>query len=251
MQVEFESDFQKKILSVSFKEGTVFKDKSDLDLWKKLWMEELKAWHSPYKALINFSNVTFSDESEAFFAHLKKMFDFLERFFLRKSVAWGLKQIPANIEFPFEVVESEEEACKVLGLRERVRAPSEDFRSLIRLDNHFEQKNVELSFLEPVILTKEKVAILRSKMTNNLMLWHSHWKLLIDCHNLEIPAESHQGFESMVRFLKGFFLEDVVGYSPLSKDLSYPFSVFRSRHKAAAQVKSSGTDSGRDAHCKK
>lgn len=248
MQVQFESDFQKKILFVSFPANTVIKDKNDLDLWKKQWTEVLKSWHSPYKAVIDFSNARMEDDSEDFKNALTRMFEFLKRFFLRKVVAWGL-QSPWK-DLPFESVQTEEEALQAVGLRERVRLPSEDFRSLIHLDNHFEQQNVELAFLEPVVLSKDKLAILRSKMTNNLMQWHSHWRLIIDCTNLEIPEESLASFESMVRFLKGFFLEDIVGYSPV-KGRSYPFPVFRSRHKAAAQVKGSGTESGRDAHCKR
>lgn len=249
MQVQFESDFQKKVLFVSFAPFTVLKDKSHVDEWKKQWIEILKAWHSPYKALIDFSNVHI-EHSPELMGELTRLFEFLKRFFLRKVVAWGLKEQIEN--FPIELVVAEEDALKILGLGERgPRTSSGDFRSLIHIDNHFEQKNIELSFLEPVVLTKDKVAILRSKMTNNLMLWHSGWHLLVDCTNVQIPEESYEAFQSMVRFLKGFFLQEIVGYSPTQKDLKYPFPVYRSRHRAAAQVKGDGTESGRDAHCKK
>lgn len=250
MQVQFESDFQKKVLYVSFPTSTVLKEVTQIDLWKKQWVEVLKAWHSPYKAVVDFSNVRIENDSPEFLAAIARLFEFLKRFFLRNVVAWGLQDEIQH--FPIELVATEEEALKFIGLRERApRSSSEDFRSLIHLENHFEQQNVELSFVEPVVLSKDKVTILRSKMTNNLMLWHSHWHLLVDCTNLEIPEESFESFHNLIRFLKGFFLEDVVGYSPAKKDLAYPFQVFRSRHKAAAQVKGSGTESGRDAHCKK
>lgn len=249
MKVEFESDFQKKILYVSFLEPTLLKDTQAIEAWKKQWMEALKAWHSPYKALIDFSKVNIEASSEDFQRKWKSFFDFLSRFFLRKAVIWGFK---GSFDLsPFESVSSEEEAFKLIGIRERKRAPSDDFRSQIHIDNHFEQQNVEISFLAPVVLNKEKLAVLRSKMTNNLMLWHSEWFLLVDCSNLEMPPEIFKDFEKMIVFLKSFFLKELVGYSPASKEAKYPFPVYRSRHRAASQVKGSGNTSGRDAHCKR
>lgn len=250
MQVLFESDFQKKVLFVSFPPETVLREASQIDEWKKQWVEVLKSWHSPYKASIDFSNLHFENNSEEVLTKLTRMVEFLKRFFLRSLVGWGLKDAPDH--FPFPLTKTEEEALQSIGLRDRgPRSASEDFRSIIHIDNHFEQENVELSFLQATVLDKDKLAILRSKMTNNLMQWHSSWHLLIDCSNLEIPEESLESFQNMVRFLKGFFLQEVIGYSPAAKGLSYPFPVFRSRHKAAAQVKGSGKSSGRDAHCKK
>ncbi len=248
--IQFESDFQKKILYISFPSKIVLAKKSQIDDWKKQWIEVLKSWHSPYKALIDFSNVEIQN-SEEIFSALKKMFDFFERFFLRKIAAWGISDKNLFKSIPCDCVETEEDALKILGLRERKHSASEDFRSQIHIDNHFEQQSVELSFLSPSLLTVDKLAILRSKLTNNLMLWHSQWSLIVDCSQLEIPDSSYVDFEKMLKFLKGFFLQDIVGYSPTSKDAKYPFTVYRSRHKAAAHIKGSGLESGRDAHCKK
>ncbi len=249
MQIRFESDFQKKILYVSFAEEFVLGELSDLVEWRRQWTEVLKAWHSPYKALIDCTNLRLENQSSEMTAALERMFEFLKRFFLRKVVGWGYREDLGHQALPFEVVLTQDEGLDHIGVRERVARSSEDFRSLIHLDNHFEQQNVELSFTEPVILSSDKIAILRSKMTNNLMLWHSQWHLLIDCSNVQIPEEAWVDFEKMIRFLKGFFLHDVVGYSPTAKSQKFPFEVFRARHKAAAQVKVQTNTSGRDANC--
>ncbi|MBI2603353.1 MAG: hypothetical protein HYW48_09890 [Deltaproteobacteria bacterium] len=247
MDVKFESDFQKKILAVSFPKMTVLGNVSDVESWRKLWMEQLKAWHSPYKAIIDCSHLRIASDSEVQKA-LERMFNFLARFFLKKVVGWGNGKGLEHL--PFEVLAEEEEALAALGLREKQpRKASEDFRSLIHLDNHFEQKVVELSFAEPVALDKGRLVVLKSKLTNNLMQWHSHWNLLIDCTNLEIPPELNEPFQAMIRFFKGFFLSEMVGYHPQGKGKSYPFPTFRARHRAAAHLKSDTLESGRDANC--
>jgi hypothetical protein len=110
---------------------------------------------------------------------------------------------------------------------------------------------VELSFsADAVIDTKEKLQTLRSKLTNNLMQWHSAWSLLIDCTHLEIAAELHADWELMLKFFRGFFLKEVLGYSPKSKELTYPFQVYRARHNAAGRLEGEGLFSGEDADCK-
>ncbi len=249
MVLQLESDFQKKILFISFPPETVLSELSQVESWQKQWSEPLKAWHSPYKALIDCSSLSIKANSPEIHQALSRMLAFFSKFFLRKAVGWGLRTDSGLEQAPFEIVSTQDEALALLGIREQVSRAVSDFRSLIHFDNHFEQKNVELSFAEPVSLTKDKMLILKSKLTNNLMLWHSGWSLLIDCTNLEIPEEDWADFDRLVKFLKGFFLEDFIGYVADKKGKTYPFPVFRSRHKAAAQLKPKVIESGRDANC--
>ena len=250
MQIHFESDYQKKVLYVSFGPGSQIRDRTEIDPWRAQWTEVLKSWHSPYKAIIDCRNLQILGTSPDVQGALDRMFRLLKSFFLRKVAGWGRQEGKGHESLPFEVFSTEAEALEALGIRERVpKAGTDDFRAMIHIDNHFEQKTVELSFQGPVSLDKEKLVILKSKLTNNLMQWHSQWDLLVDCSNLEIPEPEWEEFQKMLRFFKGFFLRDLVGYSPAAKGLSYPFPVYRARHRAAALIKGDGTESGRDANC--
>lgn len=249
MNLKFESDFQKKILYISFPAETLLSELSQVESWRQQWSEALKTWHSPYKALLDCSSLTIKPNSPELEQALSRMMVFFNKFFLRKAVGWGLEEGRGLEQAPFEIVKTQDEALAILGIREQVTRAVTDFRSLIHFDNHFEQRNVELSFAAPVSLTKDKIPVLKSKLTNNLMLWHSGWSLLIDCTNLEIPEECWPDFDRLIKYLKGFFLEDYLGYVADKKGKTYPFQVFRSRHKAAAQLKSSVIESGRDANC--
>ena len=164
MQVSFESDFQKKILYVSMPSETILKDTADVEAWRKQWVEVLKSWHSPYKALIDCSHLHIENTSDEMTGALERMFEFLKRFFLRKVAGWGFQEEYGHKQLPFEIAVTQEEGLELIGVRERVARSLDDFRSVIHIDNHFEQQNVELAFLEPTILTKEKLAILKSKI---------------------------------------------------------------------------------------
>ena len=108
---------------------------------------------------------------------------------------------------------------------------------------------MELNFAEDVVIDdKEKVEILKSKITNNLMQWHSAWNLMIDCSNLEMNPDINSEFERMLTFF-GDSLKETLGYSPRSKESQYPFKVYRSRHNAAGRLENEGNVSGDDANC--
>ncbi len=168
---------------------------------------------------------------------------------MKKAVMFGIDPELAAV-VPFDSYPDEDAAMDAIGLRARVQREPGDFRSSIQFQNHFRQHVVELNFAgDTVIDSKEKVAILRSKMTNNLMHWHSAWSLLIDCSQLEIKAEVFEDFESMVKFLKGFFLKEIYGYQPKDKTFTYPFKTYRARHNAAGRLEAEGLFSGEDANC--
>jgi hypothetical protein len=251
MQLEFEHNFQQKVMIQSFKEGSTIATAADVQSWRSQWMQQLSSWHSPYKALIDCRNLTVIDSSEVKDA-LERMLKFFHGFFLRKAVGIGGDATRGHSLLPFELIEDETEASSKAGLREaRAKAAPGDFRSTIQIQNHFQQHTVEVNFSDPVILdSKDKLADLRSKLTNNLMQWHSKWNLLIDLSNLDMHPTIHKDFDLMAKFFRGLFLKQVIGYSPKSAKEAYPFKVFRSRHKAAAELEAEGNFSGDDANCK-
>ena len=109
---------------------------------------------------------------------------------------------------------------------------------------------MELSFdRDEVVDERSKILALKSKITNNLMQWHSSWSLLIDCTHIEFSPDLSEDVDSMFKFFKGFFMKEVIGYSPKNKDLDYPFKVYRSRHSAAGRLEHEGNFSGEDANC--
>ena len=251
MKVKFENDFQFKVMSVSFEDETVFDSKAHIDEFKKQWLANLASWHSPYKAVVDLSKVRIGN------ADIKKDFEmlkkFLDGFFLKKVSGFGYQHSEHKEVIPFEVFKDESEAKESIGIRKR-KAPSaasEDFRSAISIENHFKQHCVEVSFKNPVILSsKDHLTAFKSKMTNNLMQWHSPWNLLIDCTNLDCKLEQEEldEFNRTIKFFNGFFLKKVIGYSPM-KGVEYPFKAYRSRHKAAADLEQDGAYSGDTADC--
>lgn len=251
MSIHFEHDYQNKIMTQAFTEPFVLNSDQDVQAWRQTWMDALKSWHSPYKTVINGEKLSLGsgadrEQIRSAFLRLEKL---MSGFFLKKAVIFGLDPELAAV-VPFDSYASEDDAMNAIGLRNREKREPGDFRGSIQLQNHFRQHVVELSFgMDTVIDTKEKVQILRSKMTNNLMQWHSAWSLLIDCSQLEIKEEVFPEIESMFRFFRGFFLKEIYGYQPKAKDLTYPFKTYRARHNAAGRLEAEGLFSGEDANC--
>ena len=248
MQLEFESNYRDKILYIRFSEPVSIESKTDVLKWRAQWTDALKSWHSPYKAMIDLTNIQTiadTDEVKEAFAQMARFF---KGFFLRKAAGFG-KEFGDLL--PFETFSEEDQASQCLGKRERKKVKPGDFRSAIQFENDFRQHVIELTFSDKVsITTSEQVIELKDKLTNNLMQWHSKWSLLIDCTNLEtVSPELEKDFERMFKFLTGFFMKQVIGYSPAGKDSVYPFKVYRSRHKSVAILEGEGLTSGDDANC--
>ncbi len=250
----FESDYRSKVLYVSFEEGSCIKESRDVQDMQKQWFKALSSWHSPYKALIDCTNLLFDcdKETDKISDELTKFFKLLSKFFLKKSAGFGRFEEKHHELLPFQVFQTKEEASKELAIRQRKLDPKiNDFRSLIQFDNHFRQHVVELSFRQEAFFDEvEKIKILESKLMNNLMLWHSSWSLLIDCKNLEFDEKVFSHFERMQKMLTGFFLKKIIGYMPKNRTLKYPFPVYLSRHKSANILKGEiPRVSGDDANC--
>jgi hypothetical protein len=243
MELSFEHDFQNKYMVQRFIAPTKLGSKSDVTTWRSQWTKELSKWHAPYKVLVDARQLEVSDLADVKEA-LELMIKFFQGFFLRKICAFGL----TNGNLPFENFATEEEAWQCLGLRQPKSIEPLDLRSAIQLQNHFQQHVIELGFAHPVVIkNKDDVQVLRSKLQNNLMQWHSKWSLLIDCTNLTVDGAATQDLERLLKVLKGFFMKDAVGYG--AKD-GYPFPTYRSRHRAAGILEGEGNFSGDAADCK-
>jgi hypothetical protein len=250
MKLSFEHEFQQKIMTQCFQEPLEIKTVGDVNKWRTAWMQELKSWHSPYKLIIDARQLTIAPAPEVHEA-LTRMFKFFEGLFLKSAIAFTDNESQL-VGLPCEVVKTFEDAQLKAGVR-GLRNPNApvDFRASIQIQNHFPQHVIEVSFSEDVdIKTKEQVLILKSKLTNNLMQWHSKWSLLIDCSRLTIAKDLDSEWQSMTKFLSGFFMKACVGYSPKVEQTDYPFKCFRARHKAVAGLEAEGMFMGNDAHCR-
>ena len=224
---------------------------ADVATWRAQWTGALNKWHSPYKALVNCQNLTVTDSPEVK-AALDRMIRFFQGFFLRKAAGFGLQAAAGHELLPFTVFGTEELAREDLGIRTaKVAGSVVDLRAAIQLQNHFQQHVVEVSFAEPVVLsTDADVKVLRSKLQNNLMQWHSKWSLIVDCGNLEVRPEAREEFQRLLKVMHGFFMKAAVGYGARSAEGAYPFPVYRARHRAAAELEGEGNFSGEDANCR-
>lgn len=252
MKHKIENDFQQKVMFQSWEEPFEVASLQDVQAWRDSWSVGLKSWHSPYKTLIDLRNISVRDADGEVAKALQRMVRFFDGFFLKKSVGFGAGENRGLEHLPFPIFADEELASAEIGLREK-RAPvaAQDFRSTIQLQNHFNQHVVEMSFSGPASLSgREEVLAVKSKLTNNLMQWHSKWSLLIDCVNLTAEEGARVHWEVMEKFLKGFFLKTIYGYGPKGAKESYPFEVFRARHNAAGRIENEGNFAGDEANCK-
>lgn len=251
MKIEFEHDYQKKVMIQTFVEPTTLRAKADVLKWRSLWLQELKSWHSPYSLLVDCTHLRI-EGSPSVCAELAVMERFFKGFFLKKIIGFGSESDRGYEHLPFTVYSSEEEASSKVGLnRQRKSKEQLEFRDLLHLENHFQQHVVELSFSQSARISEsDQVEVLKSKLTNNLMQWHSKWSLLIDCSNLTVDEAVQQDFQLLERYLRGFFLKTWVGYGAHGGKQWFPFPVYRARHRAAAVLDHEGSFSGDDADCR-
>jgi hypothetical protein len=252
VKVLFENDFQQKLMVQNFEAPTTIGSSADVLSWRSQWTAGLKPWHSPYKLLVDCTNLQITANDAKSTEAFAVMMRFFEGLFLRKAAGFGLDPDKGHERLPFPVFKTEDEALAELGVRSGgVRKAPGDFRSTIQIQNHFQQHVVEVSFAEPVtVTTREQIETLKSKLTNNLMQWHSKWSLLFDCTNLQMDPGIHPDFGKAERLLRGFFMKTVIGYAPSGPKETYPFPTWRARHAAVAQLEAEGKFSGDDASCR-
>jgi hypothetical protein len=249
IKLQFEPDYQKRVLCINFEEPADIMGKSDVLKWRSQWMQALSSWHSPYSALLDLNNIRTVSEGDAVQKELQLMLKFFEGFFLKKAVGFR-SDSNSPINLPFEIMSSEEKARATVGLDRQARKREKgNFRDSIQFTNDFRRHVIEVSFsYEAQIGGAEQWLDFKSKLSNNLMQWHSKWNLLINCENLEVSELGQSGWIDFQRYFSGFFMKNTLGYNP-SKGLKFPFQVYRSRHKAVAQLENEGAFSGNEAHC--
>lgn len=251
MTIEIENDFQQKIMTQSFSQPTTLATPADVQAWRAQWMTALSSWHSPYKALIDVTNLTIAPGDDVKKA-LDVMVKFFKGFFLRNVVGFGLDPAKGHASLPFTVHADIDAASEDIGVRTAKKREPTDFRSTIQIQNHFQQHTIEINFADHVVIdSKEKVATIKSKLMNTLMQWHSKWNLLIDCSHLDVSEDMKPELDKMFKVLRGFFMKDVIGYAPRARNKEqYPFDTYLARHKAAAVIEGEGNLSADKADCK-
>lgn len=249
-EVEFENHLQERVMEILFPNGLKINSSQDIADFKSLWRNNLKMWHSPYTCLLDLRGAQIAPLLREEFG---KLVQFFSNFFMKKCIGFSdSAENAARWTFGFEVKPSYEDACASSGLARAggLKRDLSDLRSRIQFENDFTNHAMEIRFLADTHFnTKEDVGILKSKLQNNLKQWHSPYSVLIDCHNVTFSPEAKDTFVSLEKFLKMFFCKMIVGFSPKGPKESYPFSVYRARHVAAAQCDNQGLTSGDTANC--
>ena len=86
--LEFENNFQKKYLVLSIKEPFTISAPKDVMTLRETWLQGLNSWHSPYKAVVDCSNLIIKPEAEAEekCKALDRMLKLLGGLFMKKAV---------------------------------------------------------------------------------------------------------------------------------------------------------------------
>ena len=247
-EIEFENHFSARVIVIIFPDGFKINAAEDITTIKNAWTKNLKSWHSPYTCLFDLRNFQISPEMEESF---DKLILFFKNFFMRKIIGFYDENSP-KVNVKFETVIGIDTASAQTGLArgKGFEKNITDLRSKIQIDNDFNAHVMEINFLgETEFLTSSDIGILKSKLQNILMLWHTPYSVMLNCVNCTFSEESKNEFAKLERFLKGFFCKAIIGYAPKAKKESYPFLTFRSRHLAAASLENNGLESGEIANC--
>lgn len=246
-KIKFENHLKERVMEIQFPLGFSVTSALDINEIKQAWTQNLKRWHSPYTVVFDARDFVVSPEMKAEF---EKLVTFFSKFFMRKIIGFANE---ARSDLPFETFPSYDEAIKTTGLSRGAGLTRDltDLRSRIQVDNDFNAHVMDITFLaETTFETKEDIEILRSKLQNMLMLWHSPYSVVFNCLNLHFSEEARLLFVPRIeKFLKSFFCKKVIGYAPVDAKETYPFETFRARHQAAAHLENSGLQSGAEANC--
>ena len=85
LHIDFEHDFQQKLMQQRFAAGSVLYDAAAARTWRQLWMAQLSSWHTPYKALIDCQHLKVGDDAQLKDT-LVALVSFMQKLFLRKAV---------------------------------------------------------------------------------------------------------------------------------------------------------------------
>jgi hypothetical protein len=249
--IRFENHFAKRVIEVFFDEGFEISSREDLEHLKSQWTDNLKKWHSPYTCVLDCRTLIVAEDLQPDFTRL---IDFFKKFFMKKIVGFATSQrdVAELQSFPFPVAPDYETAIAETGLG-RSGGLSRDLsrlRDRIQIDNDFSAHVMEISFLAPTDFdTDEDLKTLRGKLQNALIQWHTPYSLVFNIADCRFSESGRAAFAAVERFLRAFFCQAIVGYGPAEDPSSYPFKVYRSRHKAVGTLNHQGLQSGETANC--
>ena len=249
LQIRFENHLTERVVEVFFEDGFSCNSTEDLNELKKQWTENLKKWHSPYTCLFDCRKIAISEEFEKPFAQLVRFF---QNFFMKKIIGFIDENETKPKCVPFDIFYGYESATKQTGLSRTggLTRDLSELRSRIQIDNDFNAHVMEISFLaETDFANAADIRILRQKLQNILMLWHTPYSVVFNVANCTFQEEAKHSFPQVERFLKGFFCKTIIGYAPKEHKDSYPFPVFRSRHKAVGKLGNEGLSAGDAPNC--
>ena len=247
-KIEFENHFSARVVIIIFPDGYKIETEEDITNIKNAWTKNLKSWHSPYTCLFDLRDFHILAEHEFAF---DKLINFFKNFFMRKIIGFYDEQ-SNKVTVKFDTVVGLDNASAQTGLsREKdLDKKITDLRSKIQIDNDFNAHVMEINFIgDTHFVTAADIGVLKSKLQNILMLWHTPYSVLVNCVNCTFSEDAHKEFLKVERFLKGFFCKSIIGYAPKANKETYPFLTFRSRHLAAASLENSGIESGEIANC--
>ncbi len=247
-KIEFENHFALKVVVIYFPEGFNITTETDLALLKNAWTKNLKSWHSPYTCLFDLRKF---HVDENLLPQFDKLIAFFKNFFMRKIIGF-YDENSNKLQVNFATVDNFDLAAAQTGLarNKNFEKKATDLRSKIQFDNDFNAHVMEINFIsETEFITKEDVAVLKAKLQNNLMLWHSPYSIILNCINCTFSSEAKAEFLKLEKFLASFFCKKIVGYAPKGEKETYPFPTFRSRHLAAGSLTNNGLEAGDKANC--
>jgi hypothetical protein len=248
-RIEFQHHLQARVMEIHFPDGYSVASQDDIQALKRAWMSALRTWHSPYTCLFDARNFRVDESMRE---PLARLVTFFKGFFMKKILGFCEEGATPPEGLPFEILSGYEAASKETGLGREggLKRDLGDLRSRIVVDNDFGAHVMEVSFAaETNLATAADVEVLKSKLTNILMQWHSPYSIVFNCANLKFEAEAKEAFPRLERFLRGFFCKAVIGYAPAGAKDSYPFRVFRARHVAVAELEHEGLVAGDVANC--
>jgi hypothetical protein len=180
------------------------------------------------------------------------MIKFFQNFFMRKIIGFVDESEALPESLPFEVFAGYETAVKQTGLSRSGGLTRDlgELRSRIQIDNDFTAHVMEVSFLaETHFSNAADIRTLKDKLQNILMQWHTPYSVVFNLANCTFSEEGAKSFLQVEKFLKAFFCKTIVGYMPSGPKESYPFPVYRSRHKAVGTLENEGLHAGDSANC--
>lgn len=236
---EIQNSFAQRLMEISFSKPLNIETGEPLHELREAWTDNLRHWQTPYSCLVDCRNIVSIAPAEA--KAFRRLISHMRVLFMRRIVGWIDEDTVLTTEvrarLPFDVIVGYANALDRLGIRPPsfCSSPRADLRTRILIENNFEQRLIEISFLGDVVFrNKCDVDILQAKLENNLYLWHTGFGLLINCSRCHVHEEAREPLHKLEHFLRTFFCKQVVGFGT-AREKAFPFMVKHSRDDAIAQ----------------